>query len=201
MNIPFLALGISILMSVTTFAQIKPDSPMKLTVNQQAPVFSTTDVYNQPVNLQSLRGHKIYLAFMRNTGCPVCNLRVHELLKKANYFAENNIQVLLVYESSVTQMRQYLEQENYPFTFIPDPENKLYRLYDIERSTGKMLGSVFRGAIGKALAGQKLYHKKINQDGHANTIPADFLIDETGKLSHVHYGNDIGDHIPISELR
>lgn len=201
MNIPFLALGISTLMSVITFAQTKPDSTMKLAVNQQAPVFSTTDVYNQPVNLQSLRGYKVYLAFMRNTGCPVCNLRVHELIQKADLLQHNNVKVLLVYESSMDKMKEYLGEETYPFTFIADPENKLYRLYNIERSTGKMLGSVFRGALGKAMAGKKLFRKKIAQDGHANTIPADFLIDETGKLNRVHYGNDIGDHIPIAELR
>ncbi len=200
MKISITFTGVIFLVSLFVIAQNQTNPSMKLSANQQAPVFSTTDVWNDPVNLQSLRGSKVYLAFMRNTGCPVCNLRVHELVKKADYFAKNNIKVLLVYESSVAQMKQYLEQENYPFTFIPDPENKLYQLYNVERSTGKMLKSVFRGAIGKAMAGKKLYRKKIAQDGHANTIPADFLIDETGKLSRVHYGNDIGDHIAIAEL-
>ncbi|MDJ1483761.1 peroxiredoxin-like family protein [Cytophagaceae bacterium YF14B1] len=174
---------------------------MKLSQNQSAPLFNTVDIWQNTVSLQHQQGHKIYLAFMRNAGCPVCNLRVHELLQKADHFAKHNIKIWLVYESTQAKMKEYLSQQSYPFTFIADPENKLYKLYSVERSTGKVLKSLFNGILGKAMKGQKLYKEKISQDGHTNTIPAEFLIDEKGRLQIVHYGTHIGDHLPIEQLR
>jgi thioredoxin-dependent peroxiredoxin len=173
---------------------------MNLAVHQSAPDFTTTDVYGNSVQLKKLTGKKVYLAFERNVGCPVCNLRFHELQKKASSFANQNITVVMVYESSLEKMKEYLGDAAYPFQFIADPENKLYRLYNVQRSTGKLLRSLLSGLISKALAGKKLFKKPISQDGHTNTIPSEFLIDESGKLSLIHHGRFVGDHLPIESL-
>ena len=93
---------------------------MKLQVNQQAPVFATHDVYGREIALQALRGKKVYLSFERNAGCPVCNLRIHELLKHADYFSTRQVAVLLVYESTVEKMKDYLVDIRSPFYFIAD---------------------------------------------------------------------------------
>jgi len=185
----------------TDSSQTQKSKSMKLQVNQQTPGFTTTDVWNSPVSLQSLKGTRLYLAFMRNAGCPVCNLRTHELLQHAADFERRNIKMLLVYESSGSQMKEYLAQENYPFTFIADPENRLYLLYGIERSMGKIFKGMFNGLMGKASRGKKLHKTKMKQDGHATTIPSEFLIDETGKLVITHYGSYAGDHIPLADIR
>ncbi|HEY9049507.1 MAG TPA: peroxiredoxin-like family protein [Ohtaekwangia sp.] len=173
---------------------------MKLSINQQAPDFKMTDIYGQPVQLKNLKGQKVYLAFQRNAGCPVCNLQVHQLLKHADDFMAQNIAVLLVYESSLEKMREYLGENTYPFHFIADPDNKLYNQYGVGQSLGKFFKSLFHGLIEKATQGKKLYKKSISQDGHTTTIPAEFVIDKDGKLSKVHYGEYIGDHLPIESL-
>lgn len=174
---------------------------MKLQVNQQAPVFTAPDVYGREISLQALRGKKVYLAFERNAGCPVCNFRTHELLKHADHFSVNQVTVLLIYESTVEKMKDYLADRQYPFHFIADPENTLYKQYRIERSFLKMSKGLFRGLIGKAMAGKKLFRKPIAQDGNTSTIPSEFIIDEKGKLSTVHYGGYIGDHLALDLLK
>jgi peroxiredoxin Q/BCP len=174
---------------------------MKLKSNQQAPAFVTTDVYGDKISMQSLFGKKIYLAFERNAGCPVCNLHTHELLKQAQFFSDNNVAVVLVYESTQQKMLEHLGDENYPFHFIADPGNILYRKYHVERSILKVTTGLFHGLLAKANAGKKLFKKPMKQDGNMGTIPAEFLISEKGKLTTVHYGRYVGDHLPIPVLK
>jgi peroxiredoxin Q/BCP len=173
---------------------------MKLSKSQSAPSFTASDVWGNPVSLSSYKGKKVFLGFMRFAGCPVCNLRVHELLKKSETFKSKNIEVVLVYESSPTVMLDYLEGEKYPFTFIADPENKLYDLYSVEVSWGKFLSSLFKGLMQKAGAGQKLFRKKITKDGKLNRIGAEFLINEQGTLEIAHYASFLGDEVAIDAL-
>jgi peroxiredoxin Q/BCP len=174
---------------------------MKLKINQPAPDFTVTDASGNEVSLRKLRGNKIYLAFERNVGCPVCNLHFHELSKRANYFSENRIKVILVYESPREKLTEYLNEVNYPFYFVPDPRNELYIQYSVERSFMKLLKGLTRGLLPKAMAGTKLFSKPMKQDGHTATIPAEFIIDERGNLSVVHYGDYLGDHLPLSAIQ
>ena len=173
---------------------------MKLTTKSTAPGIVTTDVYGHSFSLTDLKGSKVLLSFMRFTGCPVCNLRVHQLLKESNAFAEKNIKVVLIYESSKANMLEYLQNEKYPFTFITDLENKFYKAYGVEKSWSKFLSSFFKGALDKVMKGQKLFTKKISNDGSINRIGADFLIDETGKIIIAHYAEYMGDDLPINEI-
>jgi peroxiredoxin len=174
---------------------------MKLQINQTAPPFDTADVYSREVSLQSLRAKKIYLAFERNAGCPVCNLHTHQLLKQAQFFSDNNVAVVLVYESTREKMREHLGDKPYPFYFIADPENNLYKKYHIQRSLLKVTKGLFHGLIAKANAGKKLFKKPMKQDGNMGTIPAEFLINEKGRIAAVHYGEYVGDHLPIDTLK
>ena len=152
---------------------------MRLTTKQPAPTFRTLDVYGTVIDLKQLRGKNVYVAFERNAGCPVCNLRVHEMLKSASELTRA-AEILFIYESSPEKMRDYLGENKYPFHFIADPEHKLYDLFAIEKSWAKMMTSIFNGLIPKAKAGQKLFKTRISQDGHTNTIPAEFIINEDG---------------------
>ena len=174
---------------------------MKLSNSQDAPYFSTTDVYGAAIDLKKLRGNKVYLSFERNAGCPVCNLRMHKLLKEAEFFKTNNITVLMVYESPLKKMKEYLGENKYPFHFLSDPHAKLYNLYGVEKSMAKVLKGLAHGLMSKVIAGYKLFKKPMMQDGALNRIPAEFLIDEKGKLIAAHYGKFIGDHIPIETLK
>lgn len=172
---------------------------MKVTQSSLAPSFNTHDVHGNNISVPA-SSKKIYLAFERNAGCPVCNLRTHELLKQADYFKSRNISVFLVYESSVEKMKEYLGEDSYPFQFIADPQNKLYNLYGVERSMLKMMRAMFNGLFTKVSTGTKLFKKPIKQDGHVDRIPAEFIIDQHGKVVMAHYGKFVGDHVPFGEL-
>ena len=173
---------------------------MKLTEQSIAPGIETTDVYGQSFSLNDLKGSKVLLSFMRFAGCPVCNLRVHELLKEQKALEQQHIKVVLVYESSKESMLEYLQQEKYPVTFISDPENKFYKAYGVEKSFFKFFSSFFRGAMGKVIKGDKLFKNKPGIDGDIRRIGADFLIDEKGKIEIAHYSRFMGDDLPLEQV-
>jgi len=174
---------------------------MKLSVHQPAPLFKTKDVYGNEIDLKKLRGQKVYLAFERNAGCPVCNLRTHELLKQSEFFKINNAVVVMIYESSVEKMKEYLGDDTHPFHFVADPQNNLYSQYGVETSVLKFFASMFNGLMSKVKQGTKLFKKPIKQDGHLTRIPSEFIVGEDGTLSLVHYGAFIGDHLPLETLK
>jgi thioredoxin-dependent peroxiredoxin len=173
---------------------------VKVTASQIAPEFTINDVNGQTVSLANYKGKKVLLTFYRNVGCPICNLRFHQLQEQSEIFKEKGLQLLAVYESSVENMKQYLENEDPYAVMIPNPDQSLYQLYDIERSTVKLLKAPFSGAIGKMKKGKKLFKKEIKMDGNTNRIGAEFLIDENGIIKVAHYGKFLGDDLPMDEI-
>ncbi|NJM26660.1 MAG: AhpC/TSA family protein [Bacteroidia bacterium] len=174
---------------------------MKLEIKQAAPAFNLADVYGAVINLKALRGSTIYLSFERSAGCPVCNLRTHQLLKQADFFIQHNIKVLMVYESSAEKMHEYLGNEVYPFHFIADPQTKLYNSYGVEISWLKAMKGLLHGLLPKVMQGKRLFKKPMKQDGHLSRIPAEFVIDEDGNIALAHYGRFVGDHLEMGVLK
>ena len=202
-SLPFFKALLLAALTLTTpaiFAQSNHEK-MKITPPQPAPAFTVNDVHGNPVNLAGYKGKKIMLTFYRNVGCPVCNLRFHQLQEQADYFKSKGLVMLAVYESAAGNMKKYIDGESPYATMIPDPDQRLYQLYKIERSTGKMMKGMFHGAMGKMKKGKKLFKTEIKQDGNGNRISADFLIDENGNVATAYYGKFIGDHLPITTIR
>lgn len=187
--------------SVTTLYAQPKNKSMKIVASQTAPAFTVKDVEGKTVNLSDFKGKKVYLTFYRNVGCPICNLRYHELQQQSEYFKSKGLVILSVYESSVANMKQYLEGESQYATMIPNPDMSLYQLYDVEISMGKVMKGMFHGAMSKMNKGKKLFKKKMKQDGHMNRITADFLIDENGKITTSYYGKFVGDHLPVESIK
>lgn len=189
------------LMGGTAFTPKKQKNKMKVQEKQMAPTFTIADVNGTSVNLSDYKGKKVMLTFYRNVGCPVCNIRFHQLQEQAEYFKSKGLVVLAVYESSTENMKKYLEGESPYAIMIPNPNESLYNQYELDKSMGKMMKGLFHGAMGKMKKGKKLFKTKINQDGNSKRIGADFLIDENGIIVKAHYANYLGDDLPIDEIK
>jgi peroxiredoxin Q/BCP len=189
------------LISLTAQSFTIKNQKMEIKPGIAAPAFTIMDLNGKQVNLSDFKGKKILLTFYRNVGCPICNLRFHEIQEQSEYFKSKNLIVLAVYESSAENMKKYLAGENPYAVMLPNPEQNLYHLYDIERSKLKAFNSVFHGAISKAKKGTELFKTKMKQDGNGSTIGADFLIDENGIVNTAYYGKFIGDHLPVASIK
>lgn len=140
------------------------------------------------------------LTFYRNVGCPICNLRFHEVEARMPEWAAKGLVSIAVYESTGDNLRAYMDDERPATLLIPDPFEELYALYHVERSTAKLMKGMLHGAMGKMSRGKKLFTKKIKQDGHMDRIGAEFLIDAEGTLRVAHYGAYLGDHLALDSI-
>lgn len=198
-TIKSILVGLLLVSSLQITAQSKKDN-MTIQTNQPAPSFTIKDVNGKDISLSDFKGKKILLTFYRNVGCPICNLRFHELQLHSDYFTAKGLTLIAVYESTAENMKQYLENEKFNAIMIPNSDLSLYNLYSIENSIWKMTKGMFNGAMGKMNDGKKLFKKDIEQDGNTFRISADFLIDEKGNIQTAYYGKFIGDHLPIDDI-
>ncbi len=180
---------------------------MKISNNQQAPDFQVSDVYGKPVSISQFKGKKILLTFYRTAGCPVCNLRFHSVEQQSEFLKSNSVVFIAVYASGKDNMLHYL-RSSYPNSislypiFIANSDQSLYKLYQTEQSTSKLIKSLlFHGGFSNVTKGKKLFKEKIKDDGPTNLINADFLIDETGKVVNAYYGKYSGDFIPFEDIK
>lgn len=174
----------------------------KLREQQAAPLFVAKDAKDQTITLEQYKGKKVFLSFFRYAGCPVCNMRMHELIAKHDSLISKGYQVIAVFETKANILQSYLNDKPLDFPVISDPQRKLYKLYGVKKSIRKMMRTMFnkKGASaarqGKALFKGKTYKR----DGSLSRIPADFVIDENGTILIVHYGKYIADHLPLETI-
>lgn len=170
---------------------------MRLTPGTTAPSLATTDFLGEAVNLDFLRGRPVLLSFYRYASCPVCNLRVHSVIKAFPQWSAQGLAVVAVFQSPVESITQYVGRQDAPFPIVADPEMALYRRFGVESRWGGLLSQRVITAVLRA------FHKGFwpgKVEGPAQRIPADFLIDAQGRIALAHYGSDIDDHMPLDTI-
>lgn len=173
----------------------------KLKIGDKSPDFQVIDTDDDTIKLSNYKGQKVFVVFFRYAGCPVCNFRVHEIIENYDSISSKGYKIIAIYESNNVTLKEYLSETPVPFSIIGDPKLKLYKEYGVQKSFLKMLGSAFKKQPMQAMKkGGKLFSKKHKRDGSLSRIPADFLVDENGILTTVHYGTNIGDHLPLIEI-
>lgn len=167
-----------------------------------APAFRTVDLYGNPISLESYRGRKALLAFLRFSACAVCNLRVHHFIGRYPDWQRQSMDVVAVFESPEANMRRYVGAQNAPFPLVADPKAILYDLYGVETSEEKVHATMADAntksfVTEAATAGFALTPE---EGSNFNRIPAEFLIDERGIVRLAHYSRIVTDHLPLSAI-
>lgn len=155
------------------------------------------DFLGAPVDLHPLRGHKVMLSFYRYASCPLCNLRMRDLIRGYDAWAEQGLRMIAVFQSPASSIATHVGRQDAPFPIVADPTMELYRRYHVEqRWTAMFKPSVFMTAVRAMKAGMR----PGRMEGPANRVPADFLIREDGVIEVAYYGADVGDHLPVEQL-
>ncbi|WIT14122.1 peroxiredoxin-like family protein [Paucibacter sediminis] len=170
---------------------------MPLQEGALAPEFVTADMFGQSIRLSDFKGRPVLLSFMRYASCPMCNLRVRDMVLAHERLARAGLVMLVVFQSSAESMGEYVGRQDSPFSLIPDPEMHLYRLYGVERSWAGLLAPAnvfhaFRAFFRGFLPGRV--------DGPIDRMPADFLIGADGRIERAFYARAAAEHVPLSEV-
>ncbi len=171
---------------------------MKLKTGNKAPQFLTTDIFGNTIKSEDLRGKKLMLSFYRYASCPLCNLRVNQLIQKHDKLASNGLNIVSVFQSPVESILKYVGKQDAPFPIIADPTHTLYKLYGVSGNWAAFARAGLK--LDKMAKAAKLGFMPGKMEGDIKMVPADFLIDEKGFIHTAYYGKDISDHIEITEI-
>ncbi len=179
---------------------------MRLETGITAPDFTRNDVHDHSLSLSDFKGKKIFLAFLRNTRCPLCSRFLFGLSRRIQVFGEDKVAMVIVYESRkelflLSGFFKNLLAKHPNLRIISDPQRELYDLYGAEISPAKATLEALQAAnrmeeiedaVQKGFTGDA-----IEEGTHPDAIPADFFINEDFEIEYTHYGKDAGDHIGI----
>jgi peroxiredoxin len=147
----------------------------------------------------------VHLQFRRYAGCPICNLHLRSIARRHDSIQAAGIHEVAVFHSAAEDMLPH--QGDLPFAVVADPERLLYAEFGVEAShralthprawTTPLKPSaypvVLRGLRNGGSPGPR----------HGETVlglPADFLIDPTGRVIALRYGQHANDQWSVDEL-
>ena len=168
-------------------------------VGDAAPRFRHRDAEGKAISLDDrLLGGSVLLVFLRYTGCPICQMRIGELIRDHERFSTRGVDVFVVVENSPATLAKYLGGRTLPFGILPDPDRKLYDLYGVDSGgvSAMIAARVLKNVVHATVKGY--FHGKF--DGTESQVPAEFLIDPEGVVRFVHYGRDVSDSTPNDGL-
>ena len=171
---------------------------MRMQEGQAAKAFEARDLNDNPVSLEDFRGGRLMLSFYRYASCPLCNLRIHELIGKHELLKDLGLSMVAVFQSPRSSILEYVGRQEIPFPVIPDPERSLYRTYGVESSWGGFFKATAR--LPEMIAAMKAGFWPGRMEGETAMVPADFLIGPDLVVEKAYYGRDIGDHMPIADI-
>jgi len=169
---------------------------MRLLAPTPAPALDLVDIHGQPI-MTSSRGRLTLLSFFRDAACPFCNFRIYELTNQHAQLAARGLDIVAVFSASQAQVLRFAGHRPRPFQLAADPTSSAHEIYGIERSLWRKLKAIVT-RVPTLLKGLRL----VGLAGldTSNLMPADFLIDEHGRIVEAYYGSDAGDRIPLQRV-
>jgi peroxiredoxin len=150
-------------------------------------------------DLNSYIGAPFMISFFRFASCPFCNLRMRDLVR-LNDELKDTFQHIAIFESPLKTMQKHAKRLSSPFPVLSDPQRVVYKKYGVQRSVlGMIKGmtvhspTILKGML-KGFVPTEVSRRYL-------TMPANFLIDETGIIRAAYYGQHEGDHMPLDEVK
>ncbi|MBC8137060.1 MAG: AhpC/TSA family protein [Fibrella sp.] len=169
--------------------------PRRLELGYEIPPYELENIHARVVRIPDPDSRWVHLQFRRYAGCPVCNLHLRTFAKRAGEIYAAGIHEMVVFHSSVEEMRTY--QDTLPFDAISDPEKKLYQAFGVEASPMSLLNPKAWGAMVTGVVGVR---PATVAEGGKFGLPADFLIAPDGCLVALHYGEHANDQWSVDDL-
>ena len=171
---------------------------MKIKVGDKLENIKLKSISGEDFELSKTKGKKILLSFYRFAACPMCNLRINELIKSYESFGKNFIHVA-IFDSKVDNLKRFTSKHNAPFPILADEKYEYFSKYDVEKSFVRFLWSQIIRA-NRQFKGYFKGYLPIAFKGSITTMPVDVLINEDGVVERVKYAKDLSDHIPVKDL-
>ena len=173
---------------------------MRLKPGDTAVSFSVETLQGEAVSLQQFAGKPLLLMFYRYASCPMCNLRLRDFAQHYPRLHEQGLEVVAFFHSSARNILSHAGKRNYPFHLVADPQFEVYRKYGIETSWLRFFFSMVLPSFYVDWIRAMRYGIWGGVDWQMGKMPADFLIGPNSRIVMAHYGREIGDHLPVTEV-
>jgi thioredoxin-dependent peroxiredoxin len=172
----------------------KEDYTMKkrLSIGTKAPNFTYDTVTEQSLDFyKTTKGKKAVLFFLRYAGCPVCQLKIRDILRDYKDFKAAGLEVFVILQSVPSTVREALAGTTVPFTIVCDNDEKIFGLYGV--SAGNIFQYLAPSVLIKALRAARAGFKHGKKEGNEMQLPAVFIVNTAGTINYAYYGMNIGD--------
>jgi peroxiredoxin len=110
------------------------------------------------------------------------------------------LEVVAFFHSSAKSIQANAGKRHYPFPLVADPDFRIYQSYGVETSWPRFFLSMALPSFYVDAVRAMLYGFWGGVDWQMGKMPADFLIGPTSQIVKVHYGREMGDHLPVAEV-
>ena len=157
---------------------------MKVGMGDSAPSFSMDSVNKGHIELSWYSGSNLVLVFGRYFGCPVCQDDFDQLLAMS---VKTEVPIIYFTQSLEGSARKYLEGYDVDFPVIPVPNKNGYQIYK-DFGVGMMGFNTMLSILRRAGEVKNKGKGHGDYEGRETQSPADFVLDESGKIIHVNRG-------------
>ncbi|MEE9913528.1 MAG: AhpC/TSA family protein [Deltaproteobacteria bacterium] len=171
----------------------------KLAIGDKAPDFKFATPWDKEITLYADAGnHPAILIFLRYYGCPVCQMEMASMKREIGPVAQKGARLFVVLQSAPETIVSLIKKDDFPFTIICDPQGKIFRRYGVE--AGGMIKYLHPAGLLAAIKAisRGFGHGKF--EGRETQLPAAFAMTADRLITYAHYGKNIGDMPPLSEM-
>lgn len=164
----------------------------KLSIGTKAPNFTYDTVTGQSLDFYKTAGaKKSVLFFLRYSGCPICQLKIRDILRDYGDFKAAGLEVFVLLQSVPSTVREALAGATVPFTIVCDGDEKIFELYGV--SAGNIFQYLAPPVLLKAIRAARAGFKHGKKEGNEMQLPAVFIVNGEGVIDYAYYGRNIGD--------
>lgn len=170
----------------------------KLTAGMKAPNFTFTTLSGQTLDFyKTSRGKKAVLFFLRYAGCPICQMKMGEIIRDYDRLRAAGLEVYVVLQSSPASVKEALAGVTPPFTIVCDPREKIFSLYGV--APGNLFQYLAPSVIMKAIKASRRGFRHGKKEGQELQLPAVFIVSPGEAVTFAYYGRNIGD-VPDNDV-
>lgn len=183
---------VCLLFSMVATAQ---NSPKGLSLNEQAPDFSSADQYGENISLSNeLKKGSVVLVFYRGQWCPYCNRALKQLEDSLSFIKEKGASVITITPEKPAYITQTISKTKASYSILHDEGLSIMKKYDVAFQVDE-----------KTIEAYKKYGIHFNEvNGEANganlPVPAVYVINKQGKIVYRYFDKDYRKRSSIREI-
>ena len=162
----------------------------KLLADSKLPEFTYETPYEKGISIANtvkrVDGNTA-IVFLRYYGCTLCQYDIHQYAAEYQKIRDTDGQLLVVLQSDPVKLANQMSRSDLPFDIICDPDQKLYKQFDIKPAESKtdMIDAAGMLLLAKIKATTKLTHGEY--EGDELQLPAVLIVSPDMTLTYVDY--------------